>query len=568
MWRALVLPCFLLALALAVSCGGQVAPLSLQDEAQRPAGIETVRRAFDRLFDGYVRPLQSNDLLGAAWSGVAQEAARGGAAPPRAPALVGRRAADWPAFAQAFRRATSHADAGPYAFAAVDAMAKSLHDDHVFFLSPQQARAQRQQRQGSTPTGLFSTGMLAGGFGYLRLRSFPAPYAPVMGPGSKNLGAALDEALADFERQGVGGWVLDLRNNSGGAIASISTLTGRFIPDGVVQSATSRCGSPGETLVDGHFFTPQRPLAVLINRISASAAEMTAATLREYGAARLFGEKTAGAVAAALVQELSGGASLEYTIQTVRTGVAAAVLDGAGVQPDETVAATPGGADTQLQAAVRWLRQPGAGAATRRGAPAPAGNALPAAALHDLLAPYLLRLSDLPPSAQDHAIGEQIYDTPNEYASGGVNATAQARRIAGEGWLGHIVQTFGSDERVDYSLSIGAYKDGSSLDRALEDAYHPPRAPAPKLDAQARRTRAAACQPRPRAQRSHRVALPVSLGSQTRATEGPGFTQLSWREGRLTFTLAASFAPGHERFDDLVRVARALDARYHQNPLP
>src|SRR5579885_2912517 len=238
----------LIALAFgAVACGAPAKPDSVTDLAHQPGGIETVQRAYDVLLDQYVQPLKPADLLNAAWSGVSGEAQAEHRDPPASPGLGSGRSVDWQAFARAFGSATHGADPAPFAYAAVGAMARSLHDDHVFFLTPQQAAAERGATQGGGSNGaLFAARVLPGGVGYLQLRQFPAPYAPVLN--GRNLGVALDEALAEFEARGVGGLVLDLRNNPGGAIASVSTLTGRFIPAAPVERAVSRCGTPAETL--------------------------------------------------------------------------------------------------------------------------------------------------------------------------------------------------------------------------------------------------------------------------------------------------------------------------------
>jgi hypothetical protein len=52
------------------------------------------------------------------------------------------------------------------------------------------------------------------------------------------------------------------------------------------------------------------------------------------------------------------------------------------------------------------------------------------------------------------------------------------------------------------------------------------------------------------------------------AIQGPGYAELYWTDGPMTFTLTASFAPGHESFAPLVQMARTLDARYRHHPLP
>ncbi|HZQ35677.1 MAG TPA: S41 family peptidase [Dehalococcoidia bacterium] len=549
---------------IALACGDAPAkPGSVTDLAHQPGGIETVHRAYDVLLDDYVQPLKPADLLNAAWSGVADEAKAEGRMLPPAPRLSAARNADWDAFARAFATATRGVDAAPFAYAAVGAMARSLHDDHVFFLTPQQAARQRSGTQGGGGNGaLFAARVLPGGIGYLQLRKFPAPYAPVLD--GRNLGEALDVALAEFEAQGVSGWILDLRNNPGGAIASIATVTGRFMPVAPVQRSTSRCGTPTETLADGHLFTPRRPLAVLINQGSASAAEMTAAALHEYGAARLFGTRTAGAVAAAQLEELAGGGALEYTVRRVYTGKLNQPLDRTGVQPDMVVQMRAGG-DAQLDAARAWLLGHPA-PATLPAADAIAGGIARATADfdgHAVLARYGLSDLDLPGGVQ--LLGERLIDTPAEAASGEYQALTGARDLARIGWQGNLQQVFGSENTVQYGLGIDLYASDEGA-RASFDPAEDTRTP-PKLDAKAKHERAADCPPLPLARRAHRAALPVRVGDTEVAIEAPGYAELIWTEGRLRYTVYATFAPGHESFGPLVPLARLLDARFHQHPL-
>jgi len=557
--RPAILICGALLALGAAACGSTGAkPSSVTDLAHQPGGIETVHRAYDVLLDSYVQPQQPDDVLKSGWAGVTIEAKFEGHVQPASPSFSGKRTADWDAFAQAFAAVTRGADPAPFAYAAVDAMAKSLHDDHVFFLNPQQAARQRGGSQGGGGNGaLFAARMLTGGVGYLQLRQFPAPYAPVLN--GRNLGEALDDALNGFEAQGATGWVLDLRNNPGGSIASISTVTGRFISDGSVQRSVSRCGTPTDTLVDGHRFAPHHPLAVLINQGSASASEATASALHEYGAARLFGTRTAGAVASAQLEELAGGGALEYTVRRVFTGKLNQPLDRVGVQPDEVVQPRSG-ADPQLDAARSWLASH---PALAQAADPPASPVLAAPAVRDALEPLGLRAADI--GGNTHLLGEQIINTPEEEASGSFQATTAAQDIARLGWQGRLSQIFGSEDTVQYSLTIDLYRDDQSLHESFDPASDS-RKP-PKLDAKAKRARAAACPPLPLTKRAHRVVLPVRVGEIEQAIQGPGYTELFWTEGRLRFTLFATFAPGHESFAPLAPLARTLDARFHQHPL-
>jgi carboxyl-terminal processing protease len=100
--------------------------------------------------------------------------------------------------------------------------------------------------------------------------------------------------LAELKEQQVDGVVIDLRNNGGGSLAEATELTGLFIDEGPVVQVKSAQGRvevesdrrPGRVW-DG-------PLAVLVNRVSASASEIFAAAIQDYGRGLVVGEPTYG----------------------------------------------------------------------------------------------------------------------------------------------------------------------------------------------------------------------------------------------------------------------------------
>jgi carboxyl-terminal processing protease len=100
--------------------------------------------------------------------------------------------------------------------------------------------------------------------------------------------------LQGFRRDGVDGVVLDLRNNGGGSLNEAVELTGLFIDKGPVVQVRSSGGRvaverdrSGGTAWDG-------PLAVLVNRGSASASEIFAGAIQDYGRGLVIGEPTFG----------------------------------------------------------------------------------------------------------------------------------------------------------------------------------------------------------------------------------------------------------------------------------
>ena len=126
--------------------------------------------------------------------------------------------------------------------------------------------------------------------GVLDLPSF---YADMQGgDDAKSLTRDTDRLLAELKRRQVDGVVVDLRRDGGGSLAEAVSLTGLFIKEGPVVQVKDARGTirvlrdtDGTQVYDG-------PLVVLTSRGSASAAEIFAAALQDYGRALLVGDKT------------------------------------------------------------------------------------------------------------------------------------------------------------------------------------------------------------------------------------------------------------------------------------
>ncbi len=102
--------------------------------------------------------------------------------------------------------------------------------------------------------------------------------------------------IAELEDQGIDGLIIDLRNNGGGHLTEATALSGLFIDNGpVVQLRNSnrrisRLDDPdpvARVAYDG-------PLAVLVNRFSASASEIFAAAIQDYARGVIIGQQTFG----------------------------------------------------------------------------------------------------------------------------------------------------------------------------------------------------------------------------------------------------------------------------------
>lgn len=195
----------------------------------------------------------------------------------------------------------------------------------------------------------FESRVLEDGIGYLAFSLFLDP-TNVM----KAFGAAMEAGA------GAPGMIIDLRGNPGGIGAMAMGMAGWFIPEkgrrlGTMYTRESRVNfavTPRVGVYDG-------PLAILVDGLSGSTAEILAGGLKDLGRARIFGTPTAGAALPSQIERLPNGDGFQYAIANYISQGGQA-LEGAGVTPDEVVkptrAALLESGDPVLAAASAWIR--------------------------------------------------------------------------------------------------------------------------------------------------------------------------------------------------------------------
>ena len=141
--------------------------------------------------------------------------------------------------------------------------------------------------------------------GYLRLRAF-----------NQNSSDQLKKQISKIEKnKKLTGYILDLRNNPGGLLSQAIKVTDFFINDGEIVSTKGRKNKDNRK-----FFAKKgdkikgKPLIVLINNGSASAAEIVAGTLQDHKRAILLGETTFGKGSVQSVIPLKNKGAIRLTI--------------------------------------------------------------------------------------------------------------------------------------------------------------------------------------------------------------------------------------------------------------
>ena len=133
---------------------------------------------------------------------------------------------------------------------------------------------------------------------------------------------ARDELNTAFDKMRdahVKGIVLDLRDNGGGYVEEARLLLGRFLPKEDVAMLEDRRPTGGQLTPmyveeTGGAAPLNVPLVVLVNGGTASASEITAGALQDYGRATLIGTKTFGKGSEQIITPFTNGASLRMTV--------------------------------------------------------------------------------------------------------------------------------------------------------------------------------------------------------------------------------------------------------------
>ena len=131
-------------------------------------------------------------------------------------------------------------------------------------------------------------------FGYIRLPKF---YLSFDGSG-RNCGEDVKNELIKLKKEGVGGVVVDLRNNGGGSLQGAIDIAGLFIDKGPVVQVKAKGQRPVVLNDENSGSVYDGPLVVMVNAFSASASEILAGALQDYeravvvGATHTFGKGT------------------------------------------------------------------------------------------------------------------------------------------------------------------------------------------------------------------------------------------------------------------------------------
>ncbi len=169
-----------------------------------------------------------------------------------------------------------------------------------------------------------TTELLKDGIGYLKISEFDEITTD-----------QFTEGLAELRASGIKGLIIDLRSNPGGNLVTVCDIARQLLPKGNIVYTVDREGNKQDYTCDG---TRQIdiPVVVLINQYSASASEILAGAIKDYGIGKLVGVKTFGKGIVQSVFDLNDGTAVKLTVSDYYTPNGYNI-HGIGIEPDVEV---------------------------------------------------------------------------------------------------------------------------------------------------------------------------------------------------------------------------------------
>ena len=170
-------------------------------------------------------------------------------------------------------------------------------------------------------------------------------------------------AYNDLKSQGMKGLIIDIRSNPGGLLTTVVDMLDEILPDGLIVYTEDK----NKERVEYNGTNPNQadvPIAVLVNGESASASEIFAGAIQDYGVGTIIGTKTFGKGIVQTVRRMTDGSAIKYTVSKYYTPKGQDI-HGNGVQPDIVVELAQKynsteynrSNDTQLQAAINNITE-------------------------------------------------------------------------------------------------------------------------------------------------------------------------------------------------------------------
>lgn len=175
-----------------------------------------------------------------------------------------------------------------------------------------------ERRQIEVPTVQYQ--MLEGNVGFIQVTEF-----------SDSTPEQFQDAIQELEGQGMGSMIVDLRDNPGGVLKAVCTMLDILLPKGLLVYTEDKYGNRSDYESDDACM--DIPMAVLVNGNSASASEIFAGAVKDYGYGTLIGTKTFGKGIVQTIIPLSDGSAVKMTMAKYFTPKGN-YIHGVGIEPD------------------------------------------------------------------------------------------------------------------------------------------------------------------------------------------------------------------------------------------
>ena len=171
-------------------------------------------------------------------------------------------------------------------------------------------------------------------------------------------GAQFAKALKKLQKKNIEGLVVDLRNNPGGSLSTVCDILDSILPKGLIVYTKDKNGKKEEYTSDEKHRL-NLPMSVLVNGQSASASEIFAGAVQDYGKAEIIGTQTYGKGVVQNLFDLKDGTCVKLTTSEYFTPKGRNI-DGKGITPDVKIEykynAKDPKADNQLDKAVSVVK--------------------------------------------------------------------------------------------------------------------------------------------------------------------------------------------------------------------
>ena len=171
-------------------------------------------------------------------------------------------------------------------------------------------------------------------------------------------GAQFAKALKQLQKKNIEGLVVDLRNNPGGSLSTVCDILDSILPKGLIVYTKDKNGKKEEYTSDEKHRL-NLPMSVLVNGQSASASEIFAGAVQDYGKAEIIGTQTYGKGVVQNLFDLKDGTCVKLTTSEYFTPKGRNI-DGKGITPDVKIEykynAKDQKADNQLDKAVSVVK--------------------------------------------------------------------------------------------------------------------------------------------------------------------------------------------------------------------